>query len=114
MYRLHRRFMNFNKLMGISHTDDEAAVGADLSRPPPIYRPRGNPQHIPVHFLKLIIGPFSSITREHREPGIDTTKREQTARHRIIGQRNPQKEKGLKNRSLHEGVGKAMTLKLST
>ncbi len=51
MYRLHRRFMNFNKLMGISHTDDEAAVGADLSRPPPIYRPRGNPQHIPVHFL---------------------------------------------------------------
>src|SRR5947208_16580635 len=81
MYRLHRRFMNFNKLMGISHTDDEAAVGADLSRPPPIYRPRGNPQHIPVHFLKLIIGQFSSITRKHREPGIDTTKREQKGSH---------------------------------
>src|SRR6266567_901024 len=55
----------------------EWAVGADLSRPPPhcishkrgiaetwrnafpvpIYRPRDDPQHIPVHFLKLIIGP---------------------------------------------------------
>jgi indole-3-glycerol phosphate synthase/phosphoribosylanthranilate isomerase/anthranilate synthase/indole-3-glycerol phosphate synthase/phosphoribosylanthranilate isomerase len=31
--------MNFNKLKGISHTGDEAPVGADLSRPPPIYRP---------------------------------------------------------------------------
>src|SRR5438270_14002477 len=30
-------------------------VGADLSRPPPIYRPRGDPQHIPVNFLKFII-----------------------------------------------------------
>jgi hypothetical protein len=32
---------------------------------------------------------------------------------RIIGHRNPQKETGLKNGSLHEGGGKAMTLKLS-
>jgi hypothetical protein len=31
--------MNFNKSMGISHPGDEAPVGADLSRPPPIYRP---------------------------------------------------------------------------
>src|SRR5712691_9881297 len=47
--------MDFNKFIGICHTDDEAAVGADSSRPPPIYRPRGDPQHIPVNFLNLII-----------------------------------------------------------
>jgi hypothetical protein len=42
-----------------SQNNPAMAVGADLSRPPPIYRPRGDPQHIPVHFLKLIIGPGS-------------------------------------------------------
>src|SRR2546421_982426 len=31
--------MNFNKLKGISHPGGEAPVGADLSRPSPIYRP---------------------------------------------------------------------------
>src|SRR6266852_5784356 len=46
--------MDFNKFIGISYTDDESAVGADSSCPPPIYRPRGDPQHIPVNFLKLI------------------------------------------------------------
>src|SRR6266568_9460660 len=34
----------FNKFIGIFHTDDEAAVGADSSRPPPIYRPKGGPK----------------------------------------------------------------------
>jgi len=36
--------MDFNKFIGIAHTDDEAAVGADLSRPPPIYRPKRGPK----------------------------------------------------------------------
>src|SRR5436853_4350281 len=48
-----------------------------------------------------------------RRPGVDCTEREQKGRHRIIGHRNPQKETGLKNGGLHEGAGKAMTLKLS-
>src|SRR5205085_10273417 len=45
-----------NKLMGISHTGDEAAVGADLSCAPPIYRPTATPPHIRVILLIVIIG----------------------------------------------------------
>src|SRR5712692_5385326 len=89
--------MDFNKFIVISHTDDESAVGADSSRPSPhcishkrgiaetwdpvwgtgnnafqvpIYRPRGDPQHIPVNFFK---------THNRRNPvwgtGIDTVNR---------------------------------------
>jgi hypothetical protein len=35
---------------------NEAAVGADLSRPPPIYRPTATPPHIPMNLLIIIIG----------------------------------------------------------
>ncbi len=73
-----------------------------------------NPTTISIILFITIIGQFSSITRKHREPDIDSTEREQKATHRTNGQRNPQKETGLKNRSLHEGVGKVMTSKLST
>src|SRR5947207_5160800 len=48
--------MDFNKFIGVSHTDDEAAVGAGSPCPPPIYRPRGDPPHIQVNFLNRIIG----------------------------------------------------------
>src|SRR5437867_11669899 len=53
------------------------------------------------------------LLKKSRCAGVDCTEREQKGRHRIIGHRNPQKETGLKNGGLHEGVGKAMTLKLS-
>ena len=36
--------------------DDDMPVGAGSPRPSPIYRPRGDPQRIPVNFLKCIIG----------------------------------------------------------
>ena len=49
----------------------------------------------------------AQLPNQARCAGVDSTKREQTARHRIIGQRNPQKETGLKNRSLHEGGRKS-------
>ena len=63
--------------------DDDTAVGADLSRPPPIYRPTVTPPHIPINLLIfiigpptpipiilfiIIIGPFSSITSKNAEP----------------------------------------------
>src|SRR6266566_1878444 len=35
--------------------DDDSAVGADLSRPPPIYRPTGTPPHFPINLLIFII-----------------------------------------------------------
>ena len=35
--------------------DDDMPVGAGSPRPSPIYRPRGDPQRIPVNFLKCII-----------------------------------------------------------
>jgi hypothetical protein len=41
--------MEFNKLTWISPTGGAAAVGADLSRPPPIYRPAG----LPEYFVKI-------------------------------------------------------------
>src|ERR1051326_4460185 len=45
--------MNIKKLLGRSHPIHEAALGADLSRPPPIYRPAAVP---PTNKLKFIIG----------------------------------------------------------
>jgi hypothetical protein len=56
------------------------------------------------------------LLKKARCAGVDCTEREQKGRpmpFRIIGHRNPQKETGLKNGGLYEGVGKAMTLKLS-
>ncbi len=41
----------------------QQTVGADLSRPPPIYRPFVSIQHIQVILLKLIIG--SGATHPH-------------------------------------------------
>ena len=64
---------------------------------------RPHPRNLSAHLLNLA-----------RYTGIDTTKREQKGRHRTNGHRNPQKEKELKKRSLHEGVENAMTSKLST
>ena len=49
--------MNINNIKGISPTDDEAAVGADLSRPPPIYRPTRTLLCILPILLIVIIGP---------------------------------------------------------
>ena len=46
--------MNFNKLLGRSHLTDKSAVGADLSSAPPIYRPKDDPQRIPVKFLNFM------------------------------------------------------------
>ncbi len=43
--------MKINKLTRISHTGGEAAVGADSSRPPPIYRP---PRDDQTNLLNLI------------------------------------------------------------
>ena len=43
--------MDFHKLTGRSQTGGEAAVGADLSRPSPIYRP---PHDHQMHWLKSI------------------------------------------------------------
>src|SRR6266487_358427 len=34
-------------------------VGADLSCPPPIYRPPGNPLHTLMNLLHFIIGPYT-------------------------------------------------------
>jgi hypothetical protein len=57
--------MNIKKLLGRSHPTHEAPVGADLSRPPPIYRPAAVP---PTNELKVIIGLFSSIILKDRVP----------------------------------------------
>jgi hypothetical protein len=50
--------MEINKLNAVSHTGGEAAVGADSSRPSPIYRPVGS--H-PDYFVKPLIGPSAPI-----------------------------------------------------
>src|SRR5207237_10882042 len=67
------RIMDFNTFIGISHTDDETAVGADLSRPPPIYRPKGGSKilglicssslsaQIRINLSALTISPFASL-----------------------------------------------------
>ena len=46
--------MNFNKIHG-------PCVGADLSRPPPIYRPPETHRHVHSKKLKFIITPLRTI-----------------------------------------------------
>ncbi len=43
--------MTFNNITG-------SAVGADLSRPPPIYRPRGNLPHPHIKLFNFILAPI--------------------------------------------------------
>ena len=45
--------MNSKKFMGASHPGDEAPVGADLSCPPPIYRPTDLDSRYPGSFVKV-------------------------------------------------------------
>src|SRR2546425_8151705 len=47
--------MKLNKILGISRTGRHA-VGADLSCPPPIYRPPAHRSHTLMNLLNLIIG----------------------------------------------------------
>ncbi len=51
--------MNVNKLSEVSPTGGEAAVGADSSRPPPIYRP---PRDYQIHLLNPIIAPTADLS----------------------------------------------------
>src|SRR6266550_181790 len=39
----------------LSQIKRDMAVGADLSRPPPIYRPAGTPPYTPIYLLIFII-----------------------------------------------------------
>src|SRR2546426_6969700 len=75
-----RAIMRFNKLLRISHSDDESAVGADLSRPPPhcishkrgiaetwrngfqvpIYRPKGGSKILRLFCKTALSAPFTA------------------------------------------------------
>src|SRR6266699_4029896 len=100
--------------MGISHTGDEAAVGADLSRPPPIYRPMRTPPPSRL-FCSSPLSARSPQSPESIESqtliALNVSRKSHTGQ---MGKEIRKKKQGLKNRSLHEGVGKAMTSKLST